>query len=401
MITLLTSAQYAQFAVYRARWTAIGLSTEPANRPEAERGVHMAYAQAGLRAPRIIWTTSPMAQALAREATLFSRKKRASVWDSLWASARASARANIKANVRANVRANIRDNLWANLMTNVWGNVGYNVVANGWGNVGYNVVANPGASIGHNAWESAWESVWDSLWDSAGVNLRETAFGQHDAYWLAGYAYAAEQLDLRAQCQPLAGIRLIAEHAGWWLPHEDVCWVSERHTLLNLDTQRRLHCPDGLAVGYPDGWGVYAWHGIRVPAKVIMDPGAITQADILQERNAQIRRVMVERLGVERVCQLCNAKVISAQGTYELLSLDLNDGRRRPYLKMRNPSIGVYHLEGVHPDCTTVQEALNWRNGLTEEQIDEINGTEWQQQGDVILRPAGATTYKSQPAQLT
>jgi arsenate reductase-like glutaredoxin family protein len=29
---------------------------------------------------------------------------------------------------------------------------------------------------------------------------------------------------------------------------------------------------------------------------------------------------------------------------------------------MLNPSIGVYHIEGVHPECDTVEKALNWRN---------------------------------------
>ncbi|WP_213083536.1 hypothetical protein, partial [Escherichia coli] len=66
-----------------------------------------------------------------------------------------------------------------------------------------------------------------------------------------------------------------------------------------------------------------------------------------------------------------------------------------------NPSVGVWHVEGVHPRCATVQGALNWRNGLTPEQIDEVNGAEWLQQGDVILKPKGAVKFKSQPVQFT
>jgi hypothetical protein len=34
-----------------------------------------------------------------------------------------------------------------------------------------------------------------------------------------------------------------------------------------------------------------------------------------------------------------------------------------PYLKMRNPSIGVYHMEAVKKSCRTVHEALVFRNG--------------------------------------
>ena len=110
--------------------------------------------------------------------------------------------------------------------------------------------------------------------------------------------------------------------------------------------------------------------------------------------------VMVERIGIERVCQMFKAQCLDKRGEYELLALDLGDGRIRPYLKMLNPSIGVWHVEGVAPNITTVQAALNFRNGLTVTQIDEVNGANWFQQCDVILRPKAAT-YKSQPLILT
>ena len=84
---------------------------------------------------------------------------------------------------------------------------------------------------------------------------------------------------------------------------------------------------------------------------------------ILRTTNAEVRREIVRKIGIERACQQLAAKVVDRQGElYELLLLDLGDKRRRPYLKMRNPSLGVYHLEGVHPTCKTVEEALRWRN---------------------------------------
>lgn len=152
---------------------------------------------------------------------------------------------------------------------------------------------------------------------------------------------------------------------------------------------------------WPDGWGVWSWHGVRVTEQIIMRPETLTPEQIAKEQNAQVRQVMVERIGIERVCQLFQAQTVDQHGDYALLLLDLGDGRRRPYLKMRNPSIGVWHVEGVAPGITTVQQALNWRNGLETKQIDESNGAEWYQQGDVILRPTGAKTFKSQPIVLT
>jgi len=33
-----------------------------------------------------------------------------------------------------------------------------------------------------------------------------------------------------------------------------------------------------------------------------------------------------------------------------------------PYLKMLNPSIGVWHMECVSKDCKTVKQAITFRN---------------------------------------
>lgn len=61
MIENLTPEQEALLPVYRDKWLSIGLSTERANRAEAEDGVRLAYELQGLKAPeRFIWAESPM-----------------------------------------------------------------------------------------------------------------------------------------------------------------------------------------------------------------------------------------------------------------------------------------------------------------------------------------------------
>jgi hypothetical protein len=61
---------------------------------------------------------------------------------------------------------------------------------------------------------------------------------------------------------------------------------------------------------------------------------------------------------------------------YELYDLRLGSrpshqriGRRgpTPYLLMTNPSTGEEVVEGVHPECSTVAEAMSWRNGTPAE----------------------------------
>ena len=85
---------------------------------------------------------------------------------------------------------------------------------------------------------------------------------------------------------------------------------------------------------------------------------------VLSERNAEVRREIVRKIGIERIVSVIGAQSLDVSGDYELLLLDLQDGLKRPYLKMLNPSIGTWHVEGVHPNCVTVEQAIAWRNGV-------------------------------------
>jgi hypothetical protein len=77
-------------------------------------------------------------------------------------------------------------------------------------------------------------------------------------------------------------------------PYESIAFVSDRPAEIHFDAQRRLHCSSRMAVKFRDGWGVHAWHGLRVPAAIIeqkeFSPDAIDA-----QPNAELRRVMLER----------------------------------------------------------------------------------------------------------
>ena len=64
-IDKLTPEQEALIPVIRDKWIEIGLSTEPTDRANAERGVDLAYQAAGLKPPKTkIWLASPLASYL-------------------------------------------------------------------------------------------------------------------------------------------------------------------------------------------------------------------------------------------------------------------------------------------------------------------------------------------------
>ena len=155
-----------------------------------------------------------------------------------------------------------------------------------------------------------------------------------------------------------------AHEAGlllFWITTEQVIALTRPAIRLNGE---QLHSDRGPAVCWPDGGQQYYFlNDVHVPKEIVETPAReLDPRLMLREQNAQVRREIVRKIGIERICQALEAQSLDRQGDYELLLLDLQDGRTRPYLKMKNPSVGVYHIEGVAPECRTVAEALAWRN---------------------------------------
>ena len=200
----------------------------------------------------------------------------------------------------------------------------------------------------------------------AGVAREAWVWREMREAWVAREAWDISILALSAPTGNMAGLmylRLL--EAGcwtiWYGPQDSVMWIEiPRLTQKN----GRLHNSTGPAFVLP-AQEEYFLHGALIPQALVTTPAADLDAWVwvTQEKNAEIRREAVRKIGIERVCTMLNAQTIDRHGDhYELLTLDIGDGRRRPYLKMRNPSIGVYHLEGVPPHIKTVKEALQWRN---------------------------------------
>jgi hypothetical protein len=144
------------------------------------------------------------------------------------------------------------------------------------------------------------------VWASVGASV----YGQHDAGWLAFYKFFHDECGLVVQTEKLQGLWMLAKSAGWAIPHQNICWVSERHHILERDERGRLHSLTGPACAYPDGWGIYAVHGVRVPADIIEDRSSITVARIEAETNAEVRRVMIDLYGPKRYLEDSGAVVV-------------------------------------------------------------------------------------------
>ncbi len=231
----LTEEQEARLSAIRDRWIAVGLSTAPADRPRAEAAARLAYRRAGLSdAVRIIWAGSPMAGA-AIAMRLIQR-----------ASGLRYAADIMNAPIAA-VTRRAADLIATEVSTQITNDVAHPVAAP--------VVA------------QAWEPVNHEVARRITHPMTMPGYAQHDAPRLAFF-------DTLGQCgmdvSELDALMELAESCGWWWPFNDVCVLSERASHLAHDERGLLHAPDGPAIAYPDGWTVFAWHGVRVPAATIL-----------------------------------------------------------------------------------------------------------------------------------
>jgi hypothetical protein len=156
----------------------------------------------------------------------------------------------------------------------------------------------------------------------------------------------------------------ISQSCGWWHPFGNICFLCERPSVQSINAQGRLHLNNGPALLCRDGFPIYALNGIRMkPEHVLTTAEMLSPETVLAETNADIRRELIRKVGVERMLAKLPHKVLEKRGNYELLSIRLSDEvRDARYLKMINPSVGCFHVEGVAPECKTVNESLNWRN---------------------------------------
>ena len=143
----------------------------------------------------------------------------------------------------------------------------------------------------------------------------------------------------------------------------DCVVVSQKPISIKM-VNDRLHNPHGPSIEFADGFCIYSLNGINVPEYVIKKD-TFTKEEILNEKNADVRREIVRKIGNEKLVEVLGGDIVDSKDGYELILIDIGDDRKRPFLKMINPSIGCTHVEGVHPDCKTVEDALKFRNGVT------------------------------------
>ncbi|MBF0459383.1 MAG: hypothetical protein HQK99_15950 [Nitrospirae bacterium] len=132
--------------------------------------------------------------------------------------------------------------------------------------------------------------------------------------------------------------------------------------ITKMTANNQLHCDGDAAIDWRDGHKTYLLHNVLVPEHLAVTPHHKLDPELVLTGNTEIRREIVRKIGMDRLIAHFGAVVIDRYYDYELIELSLREidvtGR---YLKIKDPSIGTWHVEGVPPEINTCKQALEWR----------------------------------------
>jgi hypothetical protein len=328
-IERLTAAQERDMVSYRDEWLALGYSTKPIDLDEAASAVTAVYAQIGKPAPMVVHCTSPWQMAYMRSAyqalgkldfsQLWSQldsQLESQLWSQLWSQLDSQLESQLDSQLRSQLRSQrVTDYCY-------WTGTGFGWYYAGW-------------------------FAFVEFADRIGVKYNAELFKQWKE-WIA----------------------LARSVHGFWA-FDGICFITDRPTKIAVDDQNRLHCEDGPALEYADGYCLYSWHGVRVDwdkAHILEKPETINIKEIEKETNAEVRRVMTTRYGQERYLIDSNAKAIHCDDWGTLYKKDQGTDEPLVMVKVVNSTAepdGTFkdYFIRVPPTMTTARGAVGWTFG--------------------------------------
>lgn len=218
-------------------------------------------------------------------------------------------------------------------------------------------------SVQDQDWLRSVEEVWVDLWQQVSEQICDASFRPEDAAWLGmhDYLWRIGGVDLGL----ITGMIEAAQACGWWWPFEYWVLVCPKPDRACWDEQGRLHAEGRPAVTFAQSsLKTYAWQGVTLPERYGSLPTARWSSHwLLEEENAELRRILIQGLGYGRILQELDAREIDRWREYQLMEIPHGvDVEPIRLLKMTCPSTQFIHVVRVPPHLHTAKAAIQWCN---------------------------------------
>ena len=112
------------------------------------------------------------------------------------------------------------------------------------------------------------------------------------------------------------------------------------------------------------------WRGVAISGRALFHPETLTAAEVLDEPNAELRRVMLERMDFARFVREANALIrhedVDPGGPRQLLEVRLSGDEPLVCLAVCDPSTGRRYVIRVPPWMRTCHQAAAWIAGFND-----------------------------------
>ncbi|HLO52023.1 MAG TPA: hypothetical protein VK211_26690 [Kamptonema sp.] len=342
-IDRLTPEQEALIPVYQEKWRRIAFSTEPIDHQKITIAVKAMYDLIDLQEPELFFSDSPYeAFTKIEPPLLFSQRGLMLCPIQFWEP--------LVMPLYTEVRSQLGgENIWyqlpddrsfiqgfrhdSQLVTQLEKQINNQLTKSGYNLSGYNF-------SGLNILDSSWIS---------------------ECAWL-DFCISVLNCSHNPKIWPL--LQSIAKDCGWILLYKKVAIICDRPRILCFDNQHRLHAEGTPAIQFADGYSLYSYHGVTLPEKYgKLHPHQWQSQWLLEEENAELRRVLIQGIGYSRICQELEAVELDTWREYSLLRIDKNiDIEPINMLKMTCPSTGHIHTLRVPPNLKSARKAIKWVN---------------------------------------
>jgi hypothetical protein len=232
-----------------------------------------------------------------------------------------------------------------------------------------------------------------------GMNLRDLRNPPRDSEMIAFIEMAAryESCKLMPEGQSLLSehvtstisLRRLGESLEWIRRafHAGAGWLMDSPEGIGIimlprflcDESLQLHSEHSAAVAGESGWEEFWLHGVRVPGEVVLNPESISGEQILREQNVEVRRIMIERKGVERFLEESHPISVCMEGlgnsSMTLYKFEVSEGEQFAAVRLTCPSTKRSYLVRVPPDTLTPRAAVAWTFGLREQDYQPFDET--------------------------
>ena len=203
--------------------------------------------------------------------------------------------------------------------------------------------------------------------------LSEMSYGSQDAGWLSFYNFFQEVVGLECT-NKLQGLMDLSKETGWVSFYDDTVVFQHRPEAIKFDDQNRLHCEDGPAIRYRDGYSVYSWHGTRIPAEWIEKKSELTAKTALTWENIEQRRCACEIIGWATILSELDSTILDSDVDPmigNLLEVDIPDIGREKFLQVLCGTGRTFAIP-VPPECKTALEANAWSYDISPDLLKDL-----------------------------